>query len=184
MSWLKRIDPKLLDYFSPWIDCLVPDKVTVSETAGVVEPNMARQHFLFHTAPDLLYFCQFYPHWTHNPGTDVFSVLGLRPSAGQIKSLRDRFPNARIIAVFDDDLSGRVLDCKTALWAINRDASFLLIEGEIHIRYRSTDFRIPADRFSLHRFRTLTGMRSNFRTIKAKGYLSFAAMFDHNHKAK
>lgn len=176
MSWLKRIDPKLLDYFSPWIDCSIPDNETFPETVGVVEPSMARQHFLFHTALDLLCFCQFSPHWKHNPGTNVFSALGLWPTTGQIQSLRDRFPNARIIAVFDDDLCGRVLDCKTALWAINRDAPFLLIEGEVHIRYRSTDFRIPADRFSLHRFRTLTGLRSNFRTIKPKGYLSFAAM--------
>ncbi len=184
MPLLKEIDPKLLDYFSTWIDCLVPDKVTVSETAGVVEPYMARQHFLFHTALDLLCFCQFYPHWTHNPGTNVFSALGLRPSAGQIQSLRDRFPNARISAVFDDDLSGRVFDCKTALWAINRDASFLLIEGEVHIKYRSSDFRTPADRFSLHRFRTLTGMRSNFRTIKPKGYVSFMAMLASSTKVK
>lgn len=184
MLWLKSIDPKLLDYFSPWIDCSIPDRVTFPETAGVVEPYMARQHFLFHTAPDLLCFCQFYPHWTHNPGTNVFSALGLWPTTEQVQSLRDQFPNARIIAVFDDDLSGRVLDCKTALWAMNRDASFKLIEDEVHIRYRSTDFRIPTDRFSLHRFRTLTGMRSNFRTIKPNGYLSFAAMLAHNHKAK
>lgn len=184
MLWLKSIDPKLLNYFSPWMDCSIPEKVTFLETAGLVEPSMARQHFLFHTAFDLLCFCHFYPHWTHSPGSNVFSVLGLRPSAVQIQSFRNRFPNARTIAVFDDDLCGRVLDCKTALWAINRDASFLLLEGEIHIRYRSTDFRIPAERFSLHQFRGFTGMRSNFRTIKPKGHVSFKTMLTSSLKVK
>src|SRR3546814_16875479 len=87
---------------------------------------MARQHCLFHTAIDALCFCHFHPNLLARVGSNVFTVIGLRPTAGQLLELKYGYTNARTIGVFDDDLCGRVLDCKVALWQMARDASFIL----------------------------------------------------------
>jgi hypothetical protein len=176
MSLLAAIDPLVMDYFSHWLDYSNPDRITFIGTAGMIEPNMARQHFLFHTATDALCFCHFYSHWIQKPGNNVFTALGQKPNSNQIQTLKKRFPNARFVGVFDDDLFGRVLDCKTTLWLMDRDASFILAESEVAVKYKGNIFRISAEQFSLHRFRLITGTRSNYRTIKPKGAVSFTTM--------
>src|SRR3546814_1004057 len=139
---------------------------------------MARQHCLFHTAIDALCFCHFHPNLLARVGSNVFTVIGLRPTAGQLLELKYGYTNARTIGVFDDDLCGRVLDCKVALWQMARDASFILDDGMVAFAYRGSDFLVPAPRFSLHRFRTLTGMRSTYRTLKPRGFVSFTTMVE------
>jgi hypothetical protein len=176
MSLLAAIDPIVMDYFSHWLDYSIPGRISFIGTAGMIEPNMARQLFLFHTATDVLCFCHFYSHWIQKPGNNVFTALGQKPTSNQILTLKKRFPNARFVGVFDDDLLGRVIDCKIALWHMDRDASFILADSEIIVKYKDNIFRISAEQFSLHRFRLITGTRSNYRTIKPRGALSFTTM--------
>jgi len=177
MQMLKQICPDVMDYFRPWFVTLTPDSVACfSGTAGVAEPHMARQHFMFHSAIDTLCFCHLYPHLLQKPGSNVFTALGSIPTAGQLQELKRLFPNARTVGVFDDDLCGKVLDCKVSLWQMNRDALFTLIDGKVSFNYKGNTFEIPKEKFSLHRFRTITGIRSSYRTLKPKGFVSFASM--------
>lgn len=179
MPPFRLIDGKVLEYFARWLDC-PPDSIArFTGTAGMAEPHMARQHFLFHTAIDALCFCHLHIHLLDRPGNNIFTAIGLRPTAVQLLEIKRRFPNARTVGVFDDDLCGRVLDCKVALWQMGRDASFMWDGGEVAFTYRCRAFRVPAPDFSLHRFRTLTGMRSTYRTLKPKGFASFASMLAH-----
>jgi hypothetical protein len=173
MSSIRHINGTVQDFFSPLLDCTAALPV-LRDTVGLVEPFMARQHFLFHTAMDALYFCHVHPHLLDRPGTNLFTVIGLRPAAGQILGFRNRFPNARTVGVFDDDLCGRVLDCKIALWQIRRDTAFILEDYDIVFTWKGSTFRIPSVCFSLHRFRMDTGLRSTYRTVN--GAVSFAAM--------
>lgn len=179
MLLLQHVDRRVQDYFAPWLDdtgaVLIP-----KDTVGVVEPHMARQHFLFHTAIDALCFCHLHPNLLSRAGSNVFTVIGLRPTAGQLLELKHRYSNARTVGVFDDDLCGRVLDSKVALWQMGRDASFILDDGMVAFAYRGNTFRVPAPGFSLHRFRTLTGMRSTYRTLKPRGFVSFTTMVVHH----
>ena len=180
MPPFRNIDAKVLEYFARWLDRPQGSMVELTGTAGMEEPHMARQHFLFHTARDALCFCQLHIHLLDRPGNNVFTAIRLRPTAARLLELKSRFPNARTVGVFDDDLCGRVLDCKVALWQTGRDASFIWGGGEVAFTYRDRTFRVPEPRFSLHRFRTLTGMRSTYCTLKPKGFVSFAAMLAHS----
>lgn len=154
-----------------------PDGVpTLKAMESAAEPSVARQHFLFHTAIDALCFCHMHPELLKRPGSNVFTVIGLSPDAVQVKELAGRYPNARTVGVFDDDLCGRVLDCRVALWLLGRDTVFRLDDGEVVFAHRQNTFRIAEPSFSLYRFRTLTGLRSSYRTFKPRGAVSFSAM--------
>ncbi|MGB3108301.1 hypothetical protein [Sphingobacterium siyangense] len=137
---------------------------------------MARQHFLFHTPDDLVCFCHLYPHWKARPGQNVFTALGLSPAQAKLGYLRERFPNARLVGVFDNDIFGNVLDCKIMLWQRSQDIKFTLNQNYILFNYRGKDYKISITKFSVHRFKTLTGIRSTYRTIKPKKFISFISM--------
>ncbi|WP_262245796.1 hypothetical protein [Parapedobacter soli] len=173
------IDTGVLEYFAPWIGS---DGCSLTGTAGTLEPSMARQHFLFHTAMDTLCFCQLHPKLLERPGSNVFTAIGLWPTASRMLELKTLFPNARTVGVFDDDLCGRVLDCKVALWQMRRDASFFLHNHKVTIIYRNSIFNVPVPNFSLHRFRKVTGMRSTYRTVKPKGCVSFSVLLVGRHR--
>lgn len=176
MLLLRHIDANVQDYFGPWLDLPTGFLPILRDMAGMADPYMARQHYLFHTAMDALCFCQLHPHLLEKPGSNVFTAIGSRPTAAQLLGLKHRLPNARTVGVFDDDLCGRVLDCKVALWQMRRDASFRLDGQEIMFTYGGSPYRIPLPLFSLHRFRTATGFRSAYRTAKPNGAVSYAAM--------
>lgn len=180
MLSLQHIDSRVRDYFAPWMDITPAGTPILKAMDSVAEPHMARQHFLFHTAIDALCFCHLHPQLLGRPGSNVFTVIGLLPTAPQLLVLRSRYPNARTVGVFDDDLCGRVLDCKVALWLMRRDVVFRLDDGQVVLSHGGKPLRIPVPGFSLHRFRVLTGLRSDYRTIKPKGAVSFSAMLAYN----
>jgi len=171
---LQHIDSRVRDYFAPWMDITPAGAPILKAMESAAEPYMARQHFLFHTAIDALCFCHLHPRLLDRPGSNVFTVIGLLPTATQLLTLRHRYPNARTVGVFDDDLCGRVLDCKVALWLMQRDTAFGLHDGQVVFMHKGSALRVPVPEFSLHRFRMLTGLRSTYRTIKPKGAVSFA----------
>lgn len=173
-------DLKVMDFFAPWLE-----KTTYGSwaflpqdgIAGLLQPAMVRQHLLFYSALDALCFCHFQPIWLQRPGSCTFSAVGFQPNSGQLLELKYQLPNARVIGVFDDDLCGKVLDCKVALWLRDRDADFDYAEDIVNIQYRDNKFCVPELEFSLHRFRMLSGFRSSFRTIKPHVNISFRTMF-------
>lgn len=176
-----------MDFFMPWLETspdgalhFVPDAghgEAVTRSAGVADPVMVRRHFLFYSAIDALCFCNLHPGWLQGPGSCAFSTLGLLPTASQLKALQQRFPNATMAGVFGNDLFGRVLDCRIALWLMGKDARFHYADGIVCCDYRGRPFRIPEPEFSLHRFRQLSGLRSAYRTFKPKsGFTSFREM--------
>ncbi|MGO3305171.1 MAG: hypothetical protein ACTILG_00685 [Sphingobacterium sp.] len=178
MLSLQHIDSRVRDYFAAWMDITPAGTPILKVMDSAAEPHMARQHFLFHTAIDALCFCHLHPQLLGRPGSNVFTVIGLLPTATQLLALRYRYPNARTVGVFDDDLCGKVLDCKAALWLMRRDTVFRLDDGQVVFSHRGGQLRIPVPEFSLHRFRVLTGLRSAYRTIKPKGAVSFSAMLE------
>lgn len=180
------IDQKVLDFFTPWLEKTVQGSwsfLPQRGIAGLLQPVMVRQHLLFYSALDALCFCYFQPIWLQRPGSCAFSAIGFQPTSGQVQELKNQLPNARTIGVFDDDLCGKVLDCKVALWLTGRDANFDYAKDMVNIHYRDKEFSIPEPEFSLHRFRMLSGFRSAFRTIKPHAHISFKTMLAHRKRA-
>src|SRR5690606_30096333 len=179
-------DPKMLDFFAPWLEKTAQGSwafVLQSGIAGLLQPVMVRHHLLFYSALDALCFCHFHPTWLQRPGSCAFSAIGYRPTFDQLQQLKHQLPNAKTIGVFDDDLCGKVLDCKIALWLMERDAHIDYAEGMVNVHYRDKVFCIPEPEFSLHRFRVLSGFRSSFRTIKPHVSISFTTLFAHRKRA-
>ena len=176
MLHLNYVDRYVLDYFKTFLD--LTDNTVFSDvgTAGLIEPALVRQHFLCYTFFDVLYFCHFYRHLLKNQGSNVFSAIGFNPCTAYLLQLKQQFPQAKTITVFDDDLLGRVLDCKVLLAYIGKELRFKLYHDRLLFRYKSKDFAVPESNFTLHRFMTLTGIRSHHRTIKPKGAVSFALL--------
>jgi hypothetical protein len=136
-----------------------------------LDPPQVSHLFLSHSAAEILCFCQFNPHWLDSPGKVAFAALGLLPTADQVVFLKKRVPNAKIHTLFDTGVTGRVIDCKVALWLRKIDALFLVAGDLVEIRFRRNNFSIPSCAFSLNRFEKITGLRSGIRTHKSKSGL-------------
>ncbi|KAA8476834.1 hypothetical protein BDE36_1317 [Arcticibacter tournemirensis] len=132
-------------------------------------PAQVRHLFLSHSAADILCFCQLRPDWLTVPGNVAFAALGLLATASQARFLKERFANAKVHTLFDAGLTGRVTDCKIALWRAGKDAAFRVMDDTVQITYRRRKFNIPVSAFSLHRFEKAVALRSNIRTHKPKG---------------
>ncbi len=141
-------------------------------------PAQVRHLFLSHSAADILCFCHYNSNWLTAEGNIAFAALGLVASSGQLHLLKDIFFNAKVHTLFEAGITGRVSDCKVALWLKNRDATFRLDGEDIHIGYHKSKFSIPAQLFSLNRFEKIAGIRSGIRTHKPKAcYCSFYELF-------
>ncbi len=146
--------------------------VPVSSGIWLVYEGFAAQvRYLFigGSAADILCFCQFNPDWLKGDCTVAFAALGLLPNAAQIVFLKERFHNAKIHTLFENGITGRVTDCKIALWQKGKDASFMVINDQVQITYKNRRYKIPVAVFSLNRFETAIGIRSKIRTHKPKG---------------
>lgn len=148
--------------------------VPVSSGIWLVHEGFAaqvRHLFIGGSAADILCFCQFNPDWLKDDGTVAFAALGLLPSATQIGFLKGRFPNAKVHTLFESGITGKVMDCKIALWQKGKDASFRVSGDLIEITYRNRRYKIPLAVFSLSRFETTVSIRSKIRTHKPKACL-------------
>ncbi len=163
-------------------ECWAPCQHLVPVSAGiwlVTEglPAQARHLFLSHSAADVLCFCQLRPEWLRVSGNVAFAALGLLATAAQVHFLKERFANAKVHTLFDAGLTGRVTDCKIALWQAGKDAAFKITDDQVHINYRNRKFSIPAAVFSMSRFEKAVALRSNIRTHKPKGFNSYHEFF-------
>lgn len=170
---LHRIDPRVLLYFSPWISVINDIPIMPEKTAGLLEVGMVRQHFLFYTAIDILCFCHFHQHLLKNNGSNIFSAIGINPCSISICHYAKQFIKVKIITVFDSDLLGKVLDCKVALALLGKETHFKLHQDKLLFTYKGNEFAVDESQFSLNYFFLLTGIRTNHRTIKPKGAVSF-----------
>lgn len=144
-------------------------------------PAQARHLFLSHSAADILSFCQLRPEWLRIPGNVAFAALGLLVTATQVYFLKERFANAKVHTLFDAGLTGRVTDCKVALWRAGKDASFTITDDLVQFNYHNQKFSIPTAVFSLNRFEKTVALRSNIRTHKPKGFDSYHEFFVKTH---
>nr|WP_068891000.1 hypothetical protein [Pedobacter panaciterrae] len=144
-------------------------------------PAQVRHLFLSHSAADILCFSQLRPEWLRVPGNVAFAALGLLATAAQVHFLKERFANAKVHTLFDVGLTGRVTDCKIALWRAGKDASFKITDDFVQISYRSRKFSIPAAVFSLNRFEKTVALRSNIRTHKPQDFNSYHEFFVNTH---
>lgn len=136
-------------------------------------PAQVRHLFLAHSVSELICFCQCYSNWLDNPEAVAFAALGLLPSFQQLNFLSIQFPNAKVHTVFDTGVTGKVMDCKVALWLGKTDASFEVRDEQVKFNYREKSFIIAECIFSLNRFEKTTGLRSAIRTHKPKsGFVS------------
>lgn len=145
-------------------------------------PAQVRHLFLSHSAADILCFCHLKSEWLKPPGNVAFAALGLLATVGQFRFLKERFANAKVHALFDAGLTGRVTDCKIALWQAGKDAGFRVADDLVQITYRNRKFSIPTAVFSLNRFEKTVAIRSSIRTHKPKGCFStYQEFFVNNH---
>jgi len=140
-------------------------------------PAQARHLFLGHSAADILCFCQLRPEWLRIPGNVAFAALGLLATADQVGFLKEIFTNAKVHTLFDAGLTGRVTDCKVALWRAGKNASFRITDDLVQINYHNRKFSIPTAVFSLNRFEKTVALRSNIRTHKPKCFDSYHEFF-------
>jgi hypothetical protein len=98
----------------------------------------------------------------------AFASLGLLPTKEQFTWLKTLFPNAKIHTVFNSGISGRVADCKVAIWQLGKNARFRLANDHGEFYYTKKKYRIPVNIFSLSRFEKLSGIRSGIRPHKPK----------------
>lgn len=139
-------------------------------------PIQIRHLFLSHSAADIFCFCQYQPDWLKVCDNIAFAALGLVASKAQIIFLKDRFVNAKIHTLFDAGITGRVTDCKVALWMKGKDATFKVDSGQIAVFYNRNEITIPIEAFSLNRFEKKVALRTGIRTHKPKG--SFNSYYD------
>lgn len=137
-----------------------------------------RHLFLSHSVADILCFCHHFPSWLKISGNVAFAALGLIASNSQVNLLKNQFVNAKVHTLFDAGITGRVSDCKTALWIKGTDATFFADDEFVHISHHRNKFVIPVEAFSLNRFEKTVGIRSGIRTHKPKGdFNSFYEFF-------
>lgn len=188
------IKPEVLEYFSPWIlneppGHLFPYKLDTHTVAiehlaleisrvpsgpaiwlaASGHPAQVRDVFVSCSAAEVLCFCHYQTTWLKFPGKTVFAALGLLPTSSQIRLLKQRYKAAKFHTLFDAGISGRIMDCRTALWLVGKDAHFSLKADQICISYQGKDFSVSAEFFSLSRFQQIGGFRSGTRTHKPKG---------------
>lgn len=149
-------------------------KSSIPSTAGIwlaVDgfPAQVRHLFLAHSASELLCFCRYYSNWLDSSVVVAFAALGLLPSYKQLSFLHAKFPNAKVHTVFGTAVTGKVMDCKIALWLCKTDATFEIRDELVKFNYRGRSFSIAECLFSLSRFEKITGLRSAIRTHKPKG---------------
>jgi len=144
-------------------------------------PGQVRHLFLGHSAIDILCFCQLRPEWLQRPGSVAFAALGLLATSAQVNFLKQRFTNAKVHTLFDAELTGRVTDCKVALWYSGKDASFRIADDLVQINYHNRKIIIPTVVFSLNRFEKTVALRSNIRTHKPKDFNSYHEFFVNTH---
>ena len=171
---IQYIDSRIKNYFAQWINFNLINSDLA--TLGLVEPAMVRQHFLFYSTWDILCFCHFHQHLLKNSGSNIFTAIGLNPCSSFIQSFKKQFPNVSTITVFDNNLLGKVLDCKVLMSFLGKDLSFKLQNDKIVFTYNARVFSVSEQLFSLHHFRCLTGLRYKLRTIKPKGAISFSEL--------
>lgn len=102
----------------------------------------------------------------------LFVALGVHPSKLQIHLLKKRFSNCKFHTVFNNDLIGKIYDCKASLWLTNKDCSFVL-DNDILTVTAVTDNEkvkktvgIARGQFSYFSFHRQFGKRSNIKTHK------------------
>lgn len=139
-------------------------------------PVQVRHLFLSHSAADILCFCHNFPSWLKIPDNVAFAALGLKAFCSQIDLLKRQFFNAKVHTLFDAGITGRVTDCKIALWTKGTDATFIVHDELLHIGYHRNKFVIPVEAFSLNRFEKTVGIRSGIRTHKPKS--DFNSFYD------
>lgn len=167
-------------------ECWAPDLHLVPVSTGIWLvnegfPAQAGHLFLSHSAADILCFCQLRPEWLRIPGNVAFAALGLLATTAQVHFLKESFANAKVHTLFDTGLTGRVTDCKVALWRAGKNASFKITADLVQINYHNRKFIIPTDIFSLNRFEKTVALRSNIRTHKPKGFSSYHEFFVNTH---
>lgn len=141
-------------------------------------PSQVRHLFLSHSATDILCFCHYNTGWLNSSDSVAFAALGLIVSSGQLHFLKRLFFNAKFHLLFDGGTTGRVSDCKVAIWLNGKDADFVAIGDDLHIFYNQNKFIIPIELFSLHYFEKMVGIRSGIRTHKPKhDFNSYYDMF-------
>lgn len=190
LSDLGNIGSFVLDFFAPWMvespdgelsfKSSEIDKSVMTCQAGVHDPAMVRRHYLFYSAIEVFCFCNLNAGCLERPGSSAFTLLGLLPVAEEIKKLLFDLPNAKIFTVLDNDILGRTLDCKIALWSKNKDAGFYLHKDSMMCNYQNRTYQFRENEFSLSRFEKSCGLRSGIRTYKPKaGFVSFAELHKH-----
>lgn len=141
-------------------------------------PSQVKHLLLCHSATDILCFCHFNTGWLKSSDSVAFAALGLIASSGQLLFLKRLFLNATVHLLFDAGITGRVSDCKVALWLKDKDATFAINGDDLHIFNNQNKFKIPIKRFSLNRFEKMVGTRSGVRTHKPKhGFNSYYDFF-------
>lgn len=129
-------------------------------------PQNVRHIFITYSAYEALCFCQQNPSWIKNEDNISFVALGNYPTAEQLAEILIMFPNGRIHTVFDNNILGKVADCKIALWHRKRDATFRISVDDTIVTYEDRKYKIPIPLFSLSRFEKVSGFRTTVRTHK------------------
>lgn len=158
----------------------VPNTVEIWKAGGEL-PALVRRVYVFSSAINAIAFFHFYPDKLRPPEHVAVASLGLVPCKLQSEYLGGKYPNAKVFAVFDNDILGRVADCKLALWLKGKDAKFMYEAETLKINYQGRLYQNPGSDFSLFSFQKQTRLRLGVRTYKpGKYHNSFYILFTHS----
>lgn len=111
---------------------------------------VATNVFFFESAFDAMAFYQINRTKLHNE--DVFASIGGSFSDKQILSVMDRFPNARMVECFDNDLAGRVNAVRLLTVVENIPAKVIGTEDKIEVHTKNKSFTLNQDRQAFAEF--------------------------------
>lgn len=158
----------------------VPNTVEIWKAGGEL-PALVRRVYVFSSAINSIAFFHFYPDKLRQPEHVAVASLGLVPCKLQVQYLDGKYPNAEVCVVFDNDILGRVADCKLALWLKGKDARFKYEAETLKINYQGRLYHISESDFSLFSFQKQTGLRLGVRTYKpGKYHNSFYSLFTYS----
>lgn len=137
-----------------------------------------REVFIAFSATDILCFCNFYTKWLRSAENVAFVAVGTRPKISMVNEIKEMFPSAKVHLLFDNDLIGRLTDCKIAVWLGKGHIAFELIGNDVRCKTRNGRFQLDIERFSLYQFCKISGFRTTVRTHKPNnGHGSFYNLF-------
>jgi len=142
--------------------------------AGELNLSMVDRVLISNSAMDAIAFLHFYGHSLADWENILFISTGIKPTAIQLRWIRDRLAGKHLTLLFPADLPGNVTDLKVAAAFRRMPAAAFLAEKErLNICFRAKVYEFDQQTFTLSAFERASTYRFKIVTCKPKHGASF-----------